>query len=354
MDPPDKRGRKKLGIALATGGLLLALAGAIGLRWAGLVEFGTRQWIISLVITLAVQGGLWLIADRRWDEKLRGDPHYLYLPMIAVALLFSVYTYGAPSTRAFILMFWLVALLFLVGRAGLVAVAILSTVMTAGYLGALAARKAEGMAIPMPEEIIAGAAFLIICLYAGFVLERLRRRQEKSRTLQVLLSDLAATDALTGLPNRRLFEESLRAELARIRRYGGRCSVAMIDVDYFKNYNDRLGHLAGDVVLREIASLIRQSLRTGDGAARFGGEEFSLVMTSTGKRGGIEVVDRLRSLVASYPFEGRERQPAGCVTISAGIATCPEDGREYEDLIRRADEALYIAKSGGRNRVEVA
>lgn len=172
-------------------------------------------------------------------------------------------------------------------------------------------------------------------------MQKLRRR----------LAEMALTDPLTELPNRRRFEEIVRGELARIQRYGGQCSLVMIDVDYFKNYNDTLGHLAGDVILKELAQLMREQLRLSDVLARYGGEEFGMIMINTPKDEAFRAVERLRRVIAEHPFRGAHVQPGKQLTISAGVACAPQDGLRYEDLVDRADGALYAAKRKGRNLV---
>jgi diguanylate cyclase (GGDEF)-like protein len=153
------------------------------------------------------------------------------------------------------------------------------------------------------------------------------------------------------MPNRREFERIMRSELDRIRRYGGSCTVAMIDVDNFKNYNDTLGHPAGDALLRELANVITWQLRQSDFIARYGGEEFALVMVNTPGLDALDVMERLRRNIESHRFPDEEIQPAGSITISAGLAAFPENGSTLEELLAHADQALYVAKSRGRNRV---
>jgi two-component system cell cycle response regulator len=127
----------------------------------------------------------------------------------------------------------------------------------------------------------------------------------------------------------------------------------MIDVDFFKNYNDTWGHLAGDAALRDLAELLRQRLRASDVLVRYGGEEFGLVMKRTPRDEAVRIVERLRVAVSSHPFR-RNGTDAAALTISAGVAGAPADASEYETLVRSADEALYEAKRLGRNRVEAA
>jgi diguanylate cyclase (GGDEF)-like protein len=238
-----------------------------------------------------------------------------------------------------------------VGYAGLKEVVALSAVMTLGYGTAIGLALARGIAGSVGFEVMVTAVFMLVCAYAGVVFERLRRERREMHDLRRSLAELALTDPLTELPNRRQFEDALRSEVARVDRHGGACAVAMIDVDHFKNYNDLRGHPAGDGVLRALARLIRSHLRTGDVGARYGGEEFAVIMTASGRAEGIQTMERLRALVADHPFEGRDVQPGGRLTFSAGVAACPEDGTDYETLVQKADVALYIAKSRGRNRV---
>jgi len=107
-------------------------------------------------------------------------------------------------------------------------------------------------------------------------------------------------------------------------------------------------------VLKELAGLIRGHLRSGDLGSRYGGEEFGLILTNSSREDAAQAMERLRRLIESHPFPRREVQPAGRVTVSAGVASAPEDGVDYETLVQRADTALYLAKSAGRNNVQVA
>jgi diguanylate cyclase (GGDEF)-like protein len=159
------------------------------------------------------------------------------------------------------------------------------------------------------------------------------------------------TDALTGLPNRRRFEEVLGSEIDRLQRYGGSCAVAIVDVDHFKSFNDQLGHPAGDSALRELAELLRDGLRTSDLAARIGGEEFGLIMVGTEKAAAAAVVERLRHATEERDFAAGGR---GRLTISAGVAACPGDAMDFATLFALADDALYRAKAAGRNRTCLA
>jgi len=156
----------------------------------------------------------------------------------------------------------------------------------------------------------------------------------------------ARTDFLTGLPNHRYFQATLSAELVRAQRHNHPLSLLMIDLDYLKVVNDRFGHPSGDMVIRAIAETIRASCREFDFAARYGGEEFAVILPETPLAGAIQVADRIREKTAQVEFSG-----IGSVTASIGVSNYPMNALTKEDLIRVADQALYIAKKGGRDRV---
>jgi diguanylate cyclase (GGDEF)-like protein len=164
------------------------------------------------------------------------------------------------------------------------------------------------------------------------------------------LEDLVATDELTGLYNRRFLHQVLENKAATIAQISRPFSVVMIDVDHFKHYNDRNGHLAGDDVLHSVAQLLLTSVRSGDMVARYGGEEFCLVLENTTKLDAMSIAVKLRHAVAEYPFPDGGRQPLGQFTISLGVATYPDDAATVLDTLRAADVALYRAKDAGRNR----
>ena len=171
------------------------------------------------------------------------------------------------------------------------------------------------------------------------------------RNYEIAASE-AFTDSLTGLFNLRQFWLSLDHELARARRYRRKCSLAMIDIDFFKQYNDRHGHLRGDEVLKEVGGLFSASIRNSDIAARYGGEEFMVIMPETNRDLASIAGEKLRRAVADHPFPLQETQPGGSLTVSVGIATFPDDATTARELVDAADQALYRGKQQGRNRVE--
>ncbi len=162
---------------------------------------------------------------------------------------------------------------------------------------------------------------------------------------------LSYTDGMTGLHNYRFFRLRIHEELARTRRDGGHISLLILDVDHFKNYNDTLGHPAGDEVLREVSQILKRSVRDSDVVARYGGEEFAVILSGTDRGGAHVLAERIRQKVEKTDFFKEEIQPGGQLTISVGIATFPNDAVTEDELIERADKALYHAKNSGRNRV---
>ncbi len=163
----------------------------------------------------------------------------------------------------------------------------------------------------------------------------------------------ARTDPLTGLFNLRQFWEDLDRELKRARRYNRSCSLAMLDIDFFKQFNDRHGHLQGDTVLKQAADIFREHVRNSDIIARYGGEEFVIIMPETGRDLAVLVGEKLRKAFEGHHFPLEENQPSERLTISIGIATFPQDAATSRGLVDMADKALYRAKEGGRNRVAV-
>lgn len=168
------------------------------------------------------------------------------------------------------------------------------------------------------------------------------------KRLEERLRELAMHDELTGLYNRRHFIELAESELARVRRTGTPLSLAMVDIDHFKRVNDFFGHAVGDLALRELASAMRETLRGSDVPARFGGEEFVLLLTDTALEGALSVTERLRERVGRSEVRAGPDKVAR-FTISAGVAELAA-GEAFESLLARADEALYRAKAEGRNR----
>lgn len=163
------------------------------------------------------------------------------------------------------------------------------------------------------------------------------------------LVDLATTDPLTGLPNRRALRAGMTRELDHARRRGAPLSLILLDLDHFKAVNDEYGHLAGDLVLRQVGKILQSQVRSTDMAGRHGGEEFAVLLPDTGHDAALGTAERVRSALSHTPIEFQGHTVR--VTASLGVVTYPEHGLTSEELVRRADVALYAAKRAGRDRV---
>jgi diguanylate cyclase (GGDEF)-like protein/PAS domain S-box-containing protein len=170
--------------------------------------------------------------------------------------------------------------------------------------------------------------------------------------LRAILRDQSIRDSLTGLFNRRYMEESLVRELHRAARKHRNVALIMMDVDRFKNFNDTFGHPAGDMLLREIADILKSRVRAGDIACRYGGEEFAMILSETDAEGACICMEKIREDIKALQVHYRG-EALGSVTVSAGVAVFPGQVENAEDLVRAADTALYRAKSEGRNRIAV-
>jgi diguanylate cyclase (GGDEF)-like protein len=170
----------------------------------------------------------------------------------------------------------------------------------------------------------------------------LRQKIEKLR-------EDADLDALTGLANRRRFRVALVREVERWRRYSVPCALLLLDIDHLKVINDKFGHPAGDLVIRHVAQTLSEVSRDNDTAARLGGEEFALLLAGINVEKAAAAAERLRDVLSRRAVEG-----VGRVTVSIGVAGCPASGTAERSLYAASDEALYVAKNGGRNRIAVA
>jgi diguanylate cyclase (GGDEF)-like protein len=225
------------------------------------------------------------------------------------------------------------------------------------WLDALMPRARDLIAVSLETAAISGV--LIVDL-GGVPSRRLLRSAQGVRifaehgigaldaaTEFVRLGRLASTDGLTGLANRRTFDEVLTRELARAQRTDGRLSVVLVDIDRFKQLNDTHGHVAGDAVLRALAAALRACAREYDVVTRFGGEEFAAVLPGCSSRLAFAVAERLRRAI-------EQSETMVPVTASCGVATYPQDALDTTGLLEAADEALYASKSAGRNCVHSA
>ena len=229
-----------------------------------------------------------------------------------------------------------------------------------GQLRDLLARRRDGTVIPVEvglNPVQTPSGFFVIAAVVDLS-ERKRVEQRMSQHAETLeaanarLAELASTDSLTSLWNRRAFLDQLSIQLELSVRGARTLSVLILDVDHFKPYNDQFGHLAGDEVLREVARVLRDHARRSDYLARIGGEEFGVILPETDRAGAVHFAERFRSAIETSPW------PRRSITISVGAATVtfpsavprpPSPG--YSEVLSAADRALYAAKESGRNRI---
>ncbi|HMX69831.1 MAG TPA: diguanylate cyclase [Accumulibacter sp.] len=199
-----------------------------------------------------------------------------------------------------------------------------------------------------PDNALAAIVSLVFDAALPQELDELQQTNHQLQLMVERLELLAGTDKLTGAWSRLRLEESIEREIDRLQRYGQPLSVMIIDVDFFKQINDRHGHDVGDNVLRQLASMLLNRLRKADSLTRWGGEEFVVLCPNTTRASAALLAERLRQDVATAEFA-----TTGPLTISIGVAEC-QRGESWSQWFKRADEALYVAKEGGRNQVQLA
>ncbi len=213
---------------------------------------------------------------------------------------------------------------------------------------------------PKPVEMLARIRSALTLKYE--MDRRLQRERELVKATEKLedanrkLLNLSMIDGLTGVANRRMFDDTLEREWRRSQRAGESLALAMMDIDFFKRYNDGYGHQQGDLCLKAVAAAIEMStVRPGDVVARYGGEEFAVLLPETELDGVAAVAERIRTNVETLRMRHKDSDVGDYITVSTGIAACvPAEGTGPQVIVAAADRAMYLAKENGRNRVEAA
>lgn len=282
--------------------------------------------------------------------------------LAAVPVLYVMYHLEAAQVRMAFLQLGVVTMLFAVMRFEFRGTLIISAILLLSYLGLLVAlwQLAPGLMNPRAEAMVLAAYAItlgLVCYLGDYITGLRRRLQQRNLDLKEALGrlhELATRDALTQLPNRRTIMELMNREASRTgRRQPGdkALCLCMMDIDYFKQVNDRHGHQVGDTVLRKVADALQQSIRTEDVVARFGGEEFLLMLPESNLAGARQAVERLRQALAALPLD--EIGDLAPITVSIGVAV-HRPGEHLDTTISRADTALYQAKGQGRDRVVIS
>jgi len=204
------------------------------------------------------------------------------------------------------------------------------------------------------QQIMGMLAFDFMFIFAyfvsGYLSKNLHRNEELLHDLLQQTRELSISDGLTGLYNQMHFFKLLDLETKKSQRYNLNFSLIIFDVDHFKNFNDSNGHLRGSETLKDIAVVMKNKFRSTDLLAKYGGDEFVIILPQTDKVGAYLAAERLRESVEKRVFPGAETQPQKKITISIGLATYPEHGLTDEEILNHADKSLYFAKESGRNR----
>ena len=355
-----------LSVAVVTGkenhGGLRPFIGALVLHSLAYTLFALRGripdvlsiWLANVAVAALYALMLQAIADFQQRRLARWQ---LYAPIVVIACSFALLSSNLPgrvavSSAVFLFQACLLLHLLIMRRsvtAGRgqylvicgVALNVVSIVVRCIILYVAETETLVGIADPgLSQSVLYFSAFVAINLVAvGFVLMLKERADEKNRRM-------AVTDPLTGCWNRLRIQECAQIEMARRRRYGEPVSILMIDIDFFKQVNDRHGHLAGDRLLSAFANIVRSCLREADQFGRWGGEEFVVLLAASDAAAAATIGERIRRAVAASAFSDGLH-----VTASLGVAEY-QVNESLEDWIGRADDALYAAKAAGRNRVE--
>ncbi len=224
----------------------------------------------------------------------------------------------------------------------------LGSLAVTGWLGLFFVNYFAFLAEPSPADVRQALVGTALFALAGLLLGRVQRNHHR---LQAVLAASSLCDRLTGLYNYGTFVDYLHNEVTKVDRYGGQLTLLMMDLDHFKEFNDRHGHETGNELLRRVGAALRAAVREADMAARYGGEEFAVLILGD-EAHGYELAERLRKAIETVAVATRHGEPA-CATASIGIAGYPGATDETE-LIERADAALYESKRRGRNRVTIA
>lgn len=334
-------------------GLLVAILA----RSLAIDGFGVPYWGPAFPILIVLLAAMFVGVWRRWlslwafEAVLLGMVVTTLLGFLATWRVVPVYV-AAETTDIFLSTLWSglvfpLAFLVLGARRGLQAsLAFYAAIVLLIVPPTIDASVLGGPQLDTADAHISFAVFFAVMIVLLWVLaSRLEEALAVARTVALRFLSEASTDALTGLPNRRQLDDQLDRDIARAHRDREPLSVLLVDIDRFKAVNDVHGHQAGDRALREFAYRLSDTVRAGDVAGRWGGEEFLVIAPNTGQDGALELAERCRTAITNVPVA-----IVGKVTASFGVATLGE-GEEARSLVRRADTALYRAKDGGRDAV---
>jgi diguanylate cyclase (GGDEF)-like protein len=347
---------------------ILQITGQIMLLFQGSMHDFISVFMANLFILLA---GAMLFYGMELFTSARGRHGMFFFILVPVVPLYYYFTFVKPLLNARILIFSVFAILTSINfiyllnfridkkqrslyRQIVIVFVLLAVVyVTRIFLSTGSIDHVSLLSMGTGDKILILAIYILMILLVFSLVIVINNRllvdiseylTERERLVQEF-KRMASTDGLTGIFNRMKLEPIMTAEVLRSRRYGRLLSVLLIDIDHFKLVNDNYGHNIGDAVLRDVAAVLKENLREADSLGRWGGEEFLVVAPETSTDGARKIAEKLREAVDSHKFIRDIK-----VTISVGVASLMADEWE-EDMVRRADEAMYMAKNSGRNRI---
>ena len=324
-----------------------------------LTGFMEREAIFGFLIIILIINIILYIIFRTGLNLKMADPSLTSIQMYAAILLTMYGIYFANEARGVLLLIYVIILLFGIFRLNtrsFLYVSVFTLLTYGGDIALLHFYRPQGVnfGIEYLQWIVLALVLVAFSTIGGYI-SSLRRNLSISKSEQTksikIIRKMAIRDELTGLYNRRHLMELLDYEKNRSSRGGGIFCLAMLDIDHFKNVNDRHGHLAGDAVLRTVATTIDKTMRNTEFCGRYGGEEFLIVLTHTDIKGALICAERVRTNIENALFP--DLVPDFKVTVSIGLSEY-HIREDVEKIISRADKALYRAKKRGRNRVESA
>ncbi|MCX6579455.1 MAG: diguanylate cyclase [Candidatus Aminicenantes bacterium] len=327
--------------------------------FSGAVDINLRE--ILLTVMLSLLGNLLFILVLKRSIKIsssevnRGALSSLTMlqldfDLVVLALLIF-FSGGFESPLLVFFVFYIVMTTFLVEHKKALKNTLAAIALVAGIFLTHAGFRVSSKDITS----LVGFGFILLFTYlvSAYLSQSLRENERKLRELLEKFREQSVTDGLTGLYNQTHFFLLFNLQLERARRYRTALSLIIFDVDYFKNYNDSNGHIAGSAALKKVGQLTQKVFRASDILSKYGGDEFVIILPNSDKIGAFLGAERLRETVEHTSFEGGETQPLGKVTLSLGIASYPEHGVTTKDILDRADKAMYVAKESGRNKTVI-
>ncbi len=314
--------------------------------------------VLREIMLSALLGGLAWSATVIWmGQQLSDDVLY---GLVMVMVIITVTTVAATAVVREFYLVWLCATLIPVasflGWEHAVRPFNFTFAMILTGLAMLMALLTEGISRSFAQMVESGLEREAMAADLAGVSDTLRAKNLQLQEARKQLADLAKLDELTGLRNRRGADKAFELEISRAQRAGAPLAVIMIDVDFFKAYNDNYGHPAGDDVLKQLAGVLRSvTSRAGELAIRMGGEEFLLLLPGTSQAEAMASAEKIRARIAELQIEHTASSVSSVVTVSQGVVACiPAMSTEFKQLLEAADQALYASKEGGRNGITLS